>query len=651
MKLTRRKFLRKTSAVGAAFGLNSFMNTLGGCKNMNIKNKKQLFKRCIVLGMDGLDHSLLTQLIKGGKLPNFARLAEKGSYTKLVTSNPAVSPVAWSNIATGTSPECHGIFDFLHRKPKTYTPYLSLRKSHTGLLGTKYKTARNCDGFWKYTSDAGIPTSVIRWPVTFPAEKVNGRFLSGLGTPDVLGSEGQYTYYTTELFSENDPNPDVVNRVVWEDNSIWTFLRGPITNRNEYSKLPLVLKKLSPDSVTIRLADAAIIEAHRRRWTPWIKVAFKVGLRRIHGMVRFLLMETEPHLKLFISPVNMDPSNQAFPITWPAEFGRQLEKEIGPFHTLGMPEMVHPLSYNRYGFDEFLSQVGIIASQRTAMFSNELESFSDGLLAFVFDHTDRMQHAFWAMTDKMHPAYNEAEAKLYGNIIGDTYQQMDEIVGKAMQKIDDETALFVISDHGFGSFRRQVHLNRWLIKNGFMQLKGGNDKEGGGLYKDVDWQKTKAYALGFASVYINLTGREGCGIVKAGLEYEKLCKEIAVKLIEFVDHEKSSAVVHKVYSKNRSITASRLVNDNSPDLLLGLKPGYRFSWQTALGGAPTKLIEDNTSKWTGDHIFDPSFVPGILLSNLTINTNKPGGLDIAPTVLECFGMPKPEHMKGVSLLA
>jgi len=649
VKMARRKFLKRTTAVGTALTLCSLSNTSLGWEKMN-KKRKHSYKRCIILGMDGLDPQILTELIKDNKLPNFVRLAEKGTFVPLRTSNPAMSPVAWSDIATGVRPGYHGIFDFLHREPENYMPYVSLRKSSTGIFGTMYKKARQCDGFWRYTSDAGIPTTVIRWPVTFPPERVTGRFLSGLGVPDLLGSEGQYLYYTTEMVSKNDPSPHSVVHVAWEKGmDIQTSLKGPLTGRHKCAELPLVIKRKNSNSVTIGLKDVPIIEARCGRWTPWIKIAFKVGLRHVRGMVRFLLLESGPHLKLFVYPINIDPANQAFSITYPAGFGQRLEDTIGTFHTLGMPEMVHPLSHKRYGFAEFLSQVETISNERTEMFLNELDHFDRGLLAFVFDHTDRMQHAFWATRDPQHPAYDEKELKPYRNVINEMYLQMDNILRKALEKVDNETVLFVVSDHGFASFRRQVHLNRWLIENGYMHLKESDDREGSGLFRDVDWQNTRAYAVGFASIYINIADREGGGIVKRGAEYDELCREIAARLEPLIDPDDGCPVVHKVYHGSKIYDGGPL-NDKGPDLLAGLKPGYRFSWQTALGAAPIKLIEDNTSSWSGDHIFDPGFMSGVLLSNLKISTQKPRGIDIAPTILDCLGLNQPNHMMGKSLL-
>lgn len=610
------------------------------------------FERCIVLGMDGLDPRIVAELMKDSKLPNFTRLANEGTFAPLQTSNPVMSPVAWSNIATGAGPGHHGIFDFLHRDPKTYMPYISLRKSSTGLLGTKYEKARQVDGFWRYTSDAGIPTTVLRWPVTFPPEKVNGRFLSGLGVPDLLGTEGQYAFYTTEPISKDDPSPHNVIQVRWqpdEVDTIRTSLKGPMIGRGRTAETPLTIRRRNLGTCLLQVGDNALIEANHGEWTPWVKVIFRAGLSRVFGMVRFILLEAESQLKLLVCPIHLDPANPAFDISCPAEYARSLSEKIGAFHTLGMPEMVHPLSHGRYGFDEFLAQVQAVRTERKQVFLTELEQFDKGLFAFVFDHTDRIQHAFWATRDPAHPMRDAAETQSYGHVIEDMYQEMDACLGEAIKRADRRTLLLTVSDHGFDSFRRQVHLNRWLVDNGYMRLKGPQNAEGRGLFQDVDWRNTRAYAVGFSSIYLNLAGREGNGIVQRDGQSPDLLEDIVSKLRAQVDPDNGNRIIRSVYLSSRIYAGSPLVDD-APDLVVGFEAGYRASWQTALGGAPPLLIEDNKSRWSGDHIFDPNLVPGIVLSNVRLHGDSYQGIDVAPTILAGLGVMEAEHMTGRDLL-
>jgi predicted AlkP superfamily phosphohydrolase/phosphomutase len=608
--------------------------------------------RCIILGMDGLDPQIMAALMRENKLPNFAKLADNGTFGPLRTSNPVMSPVAWSNIATGAGPSHHGIFDFLHRDPNNYMPYISLRKSSDGIFGTRYERARQVDGFWRYTSDAGLPTTVLRWPVTFPPEKVNGRFLSGLGAPDLLGTEGQYTFYTTEPIPKDDPSPHNVVQVRWkkaEAGIVRTVLKGPMIGRGRATEIPLIVRVGNTDISSLQFGNGPAIEIRRREWTPWIRITFKAGLSRIHGMVKLLLLEVEPQFRLLVYPIHLDPADPAFGLSCPADYARSLHDRIGAFHTLGMPEMVHPLSHRRYGFDEFLAQVQAVRTERREMFLTELERFDKGVFAFVFDHTDRIQHAFWATRDPTHPMYDPKEAQSYGNVIQDMYQEMDACLGEAIKRADGRTLLLVISDHGFGSFRRQVHVNRWLVDNGFMHLKESQDRVGRGLFQDVDWHNSRAYAVGFSSIYLNLAGREGRGIVKRDGQSCSLLEEIASKLQTLADPDNGNRVIHGVYLGSRIYADGPLV-DKAPDLVVGFEPGYRASWQTALGGVPVNLIEDNKSKWSGDHIFDPDFMPGIVLSNVKLEGKSFRAIDIAPTILAGLGLERPGHMTGQDLL-
>ncbi len=648
--VARRRFLQ----MAAAMGVSLRMNTSGRTSTVASQRRTEpRFERCLVLGMDGLDPQLTAALMSENKLPHFARLAHDGTFGPLQTSNPVMSPVAWSNIGTGTGPGSHGIFDFLHRSPQDYMPYISLRQSSAGFFGMRYEPPRHSDGFWRYTSDAGIPTTVVRWPVTFPPEKVNGRFLSGLGVPDLLGTEGQYTFYTTAPVPADDPSPHNVVPVAWEQaeaGTVRTVLKGPMIGRGHTAQLPLIVRSIGAEACRVQIGNSPAVDARRGQWTPWIKITFKAGLTQLHGMVKLLLQQAGPQLQLLVGPIHLDPAHPAFGISCPADYARSLEERIGAFHTLGMPEMVHPLSHRRYGFDEFLDQVQAVRTERREMFRAELERFDSGVLAFVFDHTDRIQHAFWATRDPDHPLYDAAEAQAYRHVIDDMYREMDACLGEALARTDSRTLLLAVSDHGFGSFRRQVHLNRWLVDNGYMRLQGSQEAEGRGLFQDVDWPHTRAYAVGFSSLYLNLTGREAGGCVTPGAPARDLLQEMAVKLRRLIDARTGARVIHEVYPGRQLYAGGPLV-DQAPDLVVGFEPGYRASWQTALGGAPAGTMEDNRSRWSGDHIFDPDLVPGILLSNKPLRGPSRRGVDIAPTILAACGLPQPGQMMGQDLFS
>jgi predicted AlkP superfamily phosphohydrolase/phosphomutase len=302
--------------------------------------------------------------------------------------------------------------------------------------------------------------------------------------------------------------------------------------------------------------------------------------------------------------------------------------------------------------DAFIEMCDHIMAEREQMLRYCLGKFTEGIFAFVIDTTDRIQHIFWRFEDTNHPLYDKAGAQKYGDIIRDYYKRADRIIGEIMRgHVDENTLLLVLSDHGFTSFRKGVNLNRWLIENGYMTLReepDPEDKEGGALFRHVDWHKTGAYALGFSSIYLNVKGREGSGIVQPGTEAEALAQKIARDLQSFTDPASSDCVIKQVYAADALYTGK--YRAAAPDLVIGFNAGYRMSWQTAIGGAPAALMEPNLKKWSGDHIVDPSLVPGVLFCNRKISAESSRSLDIAPTVLAALGLPLCRAFQGRSLL-
>ncbi len=608
------------------------------------------YPRVLVLGMDGLDPQLLAAMIEDNQLPAFARLRQQGTLCALATSNPAESPVAWSSLATGCNPGRHGIFDFIHRKPAGYVPFLSLTRERSGAAfgrnANRFVSPREQPGFWQMTSEAGRPSTVVRWPVTFPAETVKGNFLSGLGTPDATGRLGKHNLYTTDDEGSDD---DKVIRVKWSGNKIATSVFGPMmTGLGGMRPVRTAMSiERRDDGVAVKVGSQHTTVAIGQ-WSDWVHVQFKCGPVRIaDGLVKFHLVGIEPHLRLFATPVQIDPCRQVWPITQPAAYGQELADRLGPFYTLGLAEDTHAVTEGRYDLDPFLHQCAEITRERRAMFEHELNRFDEGVLAFVFDASDRIQHLFWSIDDQESPTYEPALAEKYAHVVPDHYREMDSTVSAALDAGGDDMAVFVVSDHGFGPFHRAVHVNRWLVDNGYMTLK--NSGEGGSLFADVDWTRTKAYSLGFTSIYLNVSGRESEGAVKPGSEAEELTREIAARLRDTQDPVFRKPMVRAVYDARTIYNGPH--TGEGPDLVIGFEPGYRSSWQTALGGAPQEVVVDNDKRWAADHLVDPSAVPGVLATNVAIAGENAQGIDLAPTVLACLDVPIPTHIEGTPLLA
>ena len=622
-------------------------------------------KKVIVLGLDGMDPVILERMLGQGKLPNFNYLKEKGGFIPLKTSIPPQSPVAWSNFITGMDPGGHGIFDFIHRDPETLNPYLSTSKveppNRSISIGNwtfplskgKVELLRYGKTFWEILEKHDIPSHVISIPSNFPPVQTPGKSLSGMGTPDILGTYGTFSYFT------NNP-PENYNEIAGGkvfpveimENVIQTKIIGPKnTFRKDAPNATIDLTVyIDPenDVAKLHLQDQEIM-LNRGEWSDWIRIKFKLLplLANTTGICRFFLKEVHPDFKLYVTPINIDPSNPALPVSTPGDYSEELCEAIGFFYTQGMPEDTKALSGNILNDDEYLEQANFVLQDELQMFDYVLKNFQKGLLFFYFSSIDQNCHMFWRTMDKEHPAYDPYASEKHSEVIEKLYIEMDNVVGKAIAACDNNTTLIVMSDHGFAPFYRSFNLNTWLKEEGYTKLFNESSEEKITLFDNVDWNRTKAYGLGLNDLYVNLYGREATGIVMPGKELDSLIDELANKLLQVRDPKTNLNVISKVYKTSEIYHGAH--KSDGPDLIVGYSWGHRASWETTLGVFSKEIFSDNTGKWSGDHCMAAEVVPGILLSNKKIRYNTPALYDLTVTILDEFGIEKPNNMIGESI--
>ncbi len=579
--------------------------------------------RTIVLGFDGMDPDLTAHLIEQGELPNLERLAKTGYAAPLATSNPPQSPVAWSSFATGTGPGDHGIFDFLRRVPETYAPDFSISEvvepensfeifGMTIPLGSaEIINRRQGTPFWMTAEENGNPTTILRVPVTFPPDDVH-RMLAGMGVPDLLGTQGTYSYYTTRRSRGDETGGRVVYVRARRDGIARTEFEGPphpLSSDGEPLSVPMEIEPWG-NGVRVTLDDE-IVELKPRRWSDWVKVGFDFGgIMTVNGMVRLYLIEAMPDLRLYVSPINFDPTAPEVPLSTPDGFASDLAGRIGLYHTIGMPEETWSLNGGRISDKAYLQMVETILGEREAMHYDALERNDSALVVTVFVQTDRISHMFWRGIDPKHPRYEDTD-ELGRGAIRWIYHEADRIVGETLKRMGPNDRLVILSDHGFAPFRHAVHLNRWLVDNGFMTLKPGRTTSPA-LFANVDWSKTTAYALGLNGLYINMEGREAQGIVKPG-EAQAIKAQVAYGLMQATHPETGDPIFDEIYDGADIYQGEN--NADAPDLVTGFHRGFRASWQTTLGAVPQAFVEPNDQKWSGDHCIAPTLVPGVFFTS------------------------------------
>jgi len=622
--------------------------------------KNRLVKRVVVVGLDGLDPKLATTFMDQGLLPHFSKLRESGVFSALRTTCPSISPVAWSTFATGVNPGKHGIFDFYTRNRKNYQPILSsvqispsIREVKIGPLKfrcskTSVKFLRKSLSFWKILGKNGVFCSILRVPISFPPEKLYGTCLSAMCTPDLLGTQGTFS-----LFSSNseemrkDALEGSFHKLERNGTCFTGRIPGPIlTIRGKARSLELPFEGTfdSEKQSAILKVGEYNREIKVGKYTPWIRLTFKAGIRkRIHGIARFLLLQLEPHLKLYLTPINIDPEKPSLPVSYPNIFSINLAKLYGPFSTLGLAEDTWALNERVINEEQFLKQTYDIFKERKEILFDSLKKNRDGLVVSVFDTTDRIQHMFFRYLDENHPANHGKDTETHKGVIEQLYRKMDDLIAEVLEELDENDILLIVSDHGFTSFKWGVNLNSWLWKEGYLTLKDGAQPGQSKWLAEVDWNRTRAYAIGLAGIFLNVKGRERDGIVETGTERQALQQELKIKL-ESLNSGPNGGPIRRALLPQEELHGPYLTD--APDLIIGYHRGYRTSWNSAVGLITEDVLEENTRSWSGDHGIDPELIPGVFFANRKLDGDNFGLEDLAPTILSLFGLGQEKFHDG-----
>ena len=625
------------------------MVLLPGCSTQ-AKIAQSAGKKIIVLGIDGMDPKYVES--HWGDLPNLNKLRHQGEFRRLGTTIPPQSPVAWSTFITGMDPGGHGIYDFIHRNPDTAMPFSSMSEvSEPGrtlsigpyvlpLTSGKVRSLRNGKAFWQSLAEHNIPVNIIRMPTNFPPIEA-GHSLAGMGTPDMRGTFGTFTFFTNkpspgdadqhELKPRQVPGGIIVPAEV-KNHRAELRVEGPSnTLRKDHMRTAVTLTvDIDPQEPVARFqtGDVQFI-LKQGEWSPWIKAGFTLipAVKDAAGMFRVYAKELRPFLQIYVSPINIDPAHPELPITYPEQYSQDLNEAIGPFYTQGMAEDTAALRQGVFNRDEYLAQSRLVATEHLKLLRHGLDHFKDGLLFFHFFGVDQNSHMMWGKFDEP---------------LLETYKMVDNAVGWVMEKAGDAT-IVVMSDHGFSTFDRAVHLNSLLMQEGFLALDDPNNTGSDELFVHVDWSRTEAYALGLNALYLNLFDRERNGIVDRA-DSESLLKKIAGKLVAYRDPKNGKQIIDTVYFPREHFHGDMV--ESAPDLLIGYAEGYRASWQTALGAIPKSIVEDNNEAWVADHCIAAHFVPGVLISNRKSKLEDPRLQDLTVSLLSEFDVPKPEGATG-----
>ena len=564
--------------------------------------------RTIILGFDSFDPGRFERLYQAGKMPNLAKYANSKGYSRLEVCSPPQTEVSWTSIATGVDPGSHGVFDFVHRDPATYLPYVSLLPTKHSLVGEQFLPPYATRTFFQEAAEMGYPAIAMWWPALFPARpEIPMSTIPGLGTPDVRGQLGVGTYLSSEPVQKPKTR---LGRLQADGQGRWRgTLEGPPTKSKtgvQPVNLPLTAEVLDGSNVRLTIGEQKL-QLTPGRWSPIFELKFRMGFGyTLYAITQVIVTEVTGGLSMYFLPLQIHPLHSAWHYAAPSSFVKDSWKNAGPFLTVGWPQDTTALEEACITDAQFLALCDSIFESRQRVFFHHLDNFKEGVLAGIFDCLDRVQHMF--LRDRE-------------DVLEEWYVKLDDFVGRVQSRLDgsglEKYRFLVMSDHGFAAFGHKVHLNRWLADHGYLSYSDPARADGLG---GVAWELTKAYAVGLNSLYLNLAGREGRGIVELA-DLESLLQDLKTRLLDWRGPD-GRAVISRVLLKHEAFTGpyTRL----GPDLVIGYAPGYRASAETGLGKVGgDQSVEVNRDHWGADHCIDSLAVPGVLFANRDIS-NIPG---------------------------
>ena len=624
--------------------------------------------RVVILGFDGVEPSIVDTMMAAGELPNLARLKEMGTYKPLSTANPPQSPTAWSSFTTCKYPGNHGVYDFLRRTPANYMPGVGFGTAKHAVLAADgsvidpahFESIRKGDSFWLTADRQGARCKLLVVPFAFPAEDLaQGCMLCGLGVPDLRGTTSTFYAFSDAFTKEESVSGGIQFPLTFSGDTATVNIpgaRNPQVQRSSqpggYTEAELTFTvDRGAHSVEIALPSETVT-VNEGEWTKWIEWTFEVTPKfTVRAISRFYVLEAGDHVRLYMACLQFDPKDPYMRMSTPPNYAGELADRYGLYKTIGWIYDTHALRQDALLEDTFLDDTKQTMAFRERVALDELDRGEFDMLVAAWTATDRVAHLFWRFRDPKHPLYTEEGAKKYGRAVEDTYIRMDEIVGKVMERLNDTDLLMVMSDHGFHSFRTGFNVNTWLIRNGYLAVKGQTDAatavNNEPYLQGYDWPNSKAYSLGLGSIFLNLNGREGEGTVEPA-DAGALIDEIRQKLLDVTDPDTGEKVFSAIYTRDEY---TGIASEDAPDIQLGYAEGYQSTKDTVKGTAPEGLFEPNTDKWSGEHASsDVRLTPGIFFSNQSIGDEEPHIVDIGVTALDYLGAKVPDDFEGKNLL-
>ena len=608
-------------------------------------------KRAIMLGLDALVPNTLERFVEEGVLPNFARLLERGSMTRVRPMIPAQTPTNWSTLATGATPGGHGVVQWgSHIPGQPVWEYNREEAFNAGLCRAEY--------LWEAAERAGLRSVVMNY-AGYPPTTDAACFIEWLFQP-----ARSYFDLAEATVYHNCPDQNTTDPIELRDAEGWSGLpesslpslsAGIIVAQATGGQLPamgLLVYAEGGGYDTVAICEGAgasepLATLKVGEWSDWVRAQFVAEEGSVQGAFRFKLLELAPdgtRLRLFRTDAfPTDGSHCSQP-----DVAARLMEELGPYVHAGSACGLHCK-----GWLEWETVAEVLAAEaewwpRAARIA--MEETDASIVVLHWHILDAMGHRFVQQIDPTGTDYDPETADFYWDVIREYYKAADRLLGAFLEELDDgETVFAAVADHGMPANIKAVSLVNAFSGTPWLALTDDG--------KAVDWARSKVF---FAQnhLWVNLQGRDEGGIVPPA-EYESLRSAVMAAMRDIKDPETGEHVMAFVLPREDGAMVG-LWGDYVGDLVYCYAGGYRWSGPEVLrmgrveavfpcgGGNHGPMIptyETEATSVMGTLVMaGPGVRAGVKLPKL--EQTKVTTLDVAPTLAYLLGIDAPAQNEG-----
>ncbi len=609
-------------------------------------------RRTLMIGLDGMVPNVVERFFAEGAMPNLARLAERGCFTRIRPVIPAQTPTNWTTLATGATPGGHGIVQWgSHLPGELVSEYHREEAFNSGLCRAEY--------IWEAAARAGARSVVMNY-AGYPPTTDSAVFIDWLFSPSrsYFDLAGATVYHNCPELATTDPL-ELAPATCWgrlpSPNALEAEVEIVPSEAGEGPRLHLLVWGMgdSYDRITLcreKRLDTVIAELFVGQWSDWLKGEFVLEGQQVEGAFRFKLLELASdgsRIRLFRTDAFPKPGALCSDV----KVGRLLDTGVGPYvHSASSCHLERHFGLDWATLDELMAQEATWWARAARLAMDETDA---RLLVLHWHPLDFAGHALTGAIDPTAHDWDEANLESNWALLRGYYQAADRLVGEFLAQFDLEEDVFaVVSDHGSPGNKAAVSLVNAFLPKGWVTATPDG--------KSLDWAASQVFFVQ-NHLWINLQGRDEGGLVPME-EYEGLRKTLLEELKSLRDPDTGEHVFAFVLLREDAPMVG-LWGDYLGDIVFCYSGGYRWSGPEVLAMGESRVVFPSGGGNHGPMIptyetETTSVLGALVLAGPGVKATRVPKLDqarfcttdVAPTLAALAGLPAPAQSEGRPLV-